>query len=76
MQQSPTNDQFPATVGKKYLVLQMHGGGGGDVTSGGTVNSYYEYVPNNYIYLAVITATSTTVVMKGTGNKINYLQLD
>ena len=76
MTQSPTNDQFPATVGKKYLVLTGHGGDGGNVLSGGTVESYYQYQTSQYVYLAVITATASTVVMKGSGNKVNYVQLD
>lgn len=77
MTQSATNDQFPATVGKKYLVMTTHGGGGGDVLSGGTVESYYQqFQQNAYVYLAVITATASAVVMKGTGNKVNYVQLD
>ena len=76
MVQNPTNDQFPATAGKKYLVLTTHGGGGGDVLSGGTVESYYQVTQGSTIYLAVITATASTVVMKGSGNKVNYVQLD
>lgn len=76
MVQNPTNDQFPATVGKKYLVLTTHGGAGGAVLSGGTVESYYQYQAGQYVYLAVITATASTVVMKGSGNKVNYVQLD
>ena len=76
MTQNPTNDQFPATVGKKYLVMTTHGGAGGDVLSGGTVDSSYQVTQTATIYLAVITATASTVVMKGSGNKVNYVQLD
>lgn len=71
-----TVQQFPATIGKHYLVTYGHGGGGGNVSSGATVESYFQYQNQVYIYLAVVVATATTVVMTGAGNYINYLQLD
>jgi len=78
MQVGATNQQFPATIGKTYLVQYTHGGGGGQVLSGGTALSEAKYndYAGNYVYIGIVTATATTVVMKGTNVPIHYCQLD
>lgn len=78
MQTNGTVQQFPATVGKTYLAVYYHGGGGGNVSSGGTVVSYYQLQQSSsqYVYMAIIKATATTVVMTGSGNYVGYMQLD
>ena len=78
MQAGSVKQQFPATVGKTYLVQYTHGGGGGAVSSGGTVLSSCQYTDwwSHYVYMAIIKATATTVVMQGSDITIHYLQLD
>ena len=78
MQAGTVYQQFPATIGKTYLVQYTHGGGGGSVLSGGTELSKKQYIDywSHYVYMAIIKATATTVVMKGTDVTIYYLQLD
>jgi len=74
-----TAQQFPATVGKKYLVMySVSSSGSPQVSSGATLESSYVYtnVYSAKVWLGIVTATASTVVMNGTGNNVNYLQLD
>ena len=76
MTKSSSATSIPATSGKKYLVIQQHGGGGGTISSGGTVDSEYNNaLTAGYIWVAIITATASTVNFTG-GQTTFYMQLD
>ena len=78
MTKSGTKSQMSATVGKKYLVytsVSVLANLG--VDSGATVDS--SCVTDDYSayhLIAIITATASTVVFKGSNNDVWYVQLN
>lgn len=77
---------FSAEIGKKYLVFAFRFSSASaaadtGISSGATVDTMYlKNVPTSQgqgkIWVAIVTATATTVTMLGTGNGACYMPLD
>lgn len=71
-------DRFTAEVGKTYLLMSHRYNTDGSISSGATEVSRCNAftISNQHVFVMVVTATATTVVLTGSSNTVRYMPLD